>query len=64
MAVPLALNMIGPLDQEDRHALIAGKPMFRWHAGHEDLYVGQQNDARVLLLRGEAGRPIVDCSDF
>ena len=26
------------------------KPIFEWHAEHEDLYVGQQNAARVLLL--------------
>ena len=33
-------------------ALIAAGPIFRWHAAHEDLYVGQQNAARVLLLAG------------
>ena len=30
--------------------LIAAKPVFHWHAKHEDLYVGQKNAARVLLL--------------
>lgn len=49
----LALNMHGTLDQEDRQALLAGRPIFQWHARHEDLYVGQQNAARVLLLRGD-----------
>ncbi len=50
----LALNMHGTMDQEDRHALLAGRPVFQWHAEHEDLYVGQQNAARVLLLRGDS----------
>jgi hypothetical protein len=49
----LALNMHGTMDQEDRQALLAGGPVFQWHARHEDLYVGQQNAARVLLLRGD-----------
>ncbi len=50
----LALNMHGTMDQEDRQALLAGRPIFQWHAKHEDLYVGQQNAARVLLLRGDS----------
>ena len=50
----LALNMHGTFDQEDRQALLAGRPIFQWHARHEDLYVGQQNAARVLLLRGDS----------
>jgi len=50
----LALNMHGTMDQEDRQALLAGRPIFQWHAAHEDLYVGQQNAARVLLLRGDS----------
>ena len=29
---------------------MAARPVFQWHAQHEDLYVGQQNAARVLLL--------------
>lgn len=49
----LALNMHGTLDQEDQQALLAGRPIFQWHARHEDLYVDQQNAARVLLLRGD-----------
>ncbi len=47
-----ALNMHGTMDQEDRGALIAARPVFEWHAAHEDLYVGQQSAARVLLLSG------------
>lgn len=48
-AVP-ALNMHGTMDQEDRRALLAARPVFQWHAQHEDLYVGQESAARVLLL--------------
>ena len=49
---PPALAIVGPMNQEDRNALIAAKPVFEWHAAHEDLYVGQRNAARVLLLAG------------
>jgi hypothetical protein len=50
---PPALAMLGTMDQEDRSALLAARPVFQWHARHEDLYVGQQSAARVLLLPGE-----------
>lgn len=46
----LAQNMHGTMDQEDRSFLEAARPLFRWHAEHEDLYVGQENAGRVLLL--------------
>jgi hypothetical protein len=49
---PPAFAMVGPIDQQDRHGLIAARPVFRWHAGNEDLYVGQKSAARVLLLAG------------
>ena len=49
---PPAFAMVGTMDQQDRHGLIAAKPVFEWHAAHEDLYVGQKNAARVLLLAG------------
>lgn len=49
---PPAMAMLGTMDQEDRQALIAARPVFAWHARHEDLYVDQRNAARVLLLRG------------
>ena len=49
---PPAFAMVGPMDQQDRHGLIAARPIFEWHAEHEDLYVGQRNAARVLLLAG------------
>jgi hypothetical protein len=42
--------VLGTLDQEDRTSLAAARPVFRWHAEHEDLYVGQRSAARVLLL--------------
>ena len=45
-----ALNMHGTLDQEDRSALAAARAVFQWHARHQELYVGQQSAARVLLL--------------
>src|SRR5688572_26804057 len=47
---PPAFAMVGPMDQQDRRGLIAARPVFRWHAEHEDLYVGQRNAARILLL--------------
>ena len=49
---PPAFAMVGPINQQDRHGLIAAKPIFQWHKKHEDLYVGQKNAARVLLLAG------------
>jgi hypothetical protein len=49
---PPAMAVVGTMDQEDRAALEAARPIYRWHAAHEDLYVGQQSAARVLLLRG------------
>ncbi|MPY86561.1 MAG: hypothetical protein GEU99_01410 [Luteitalea sp.] len=50
---PPAMAMLGTMDQEDRHGLLAAQPVFRWHAQHEDLYVGQESAARVLLLGGD-----------
>jgi hypothetical protein len=49
---PPAMAVVGTMDQEDRAALVAARPIYRWHAAHQDLYVGQQSAARVLLLRG------------
>lgn len=45
----LCQNMHGTMDQEDRTFLEAAKPLFAWHAEHEDLYTGQQNAGRVML---------------
>jgi Hypothetical glycosyl hydrolase 6 len=47
---PPAFVVVGTMHQQDRHGLLAAKPIFEWHARHEDLYVGQQNAGRVLLL--------------
>lgn len=52
---PPALVVLGDFDQEDRTSLIAARPIFAWHAAHEDLYVGQESAARVLLLYGDGG---------
>jgi hypothetical protein len=49
---PPAFAMVGPINQQDRHGLIAAKPVFLWHKDREDLYVGQKNAARILLLAG------------
>jgi len=51
---PPAIVVSGPMAQQDRSGLLAAKPIFDWHAHHEDLYVGQKNGARVMLLaRGD-----------
>jgi hypothetical protein len=47
---PPAVVVVGTMAQLDRNGLIAAKPVFEWHKRHEDLYVGQVNAARVLLL--------------
>lgn len=49
-----AYAMTGTFDQYDRTALGAAKEIFAWHKANEDLYLGQQNAARVLLI-GAAG---------
>ena len=49
---PPAIAVVGTMDQQDRQGLLAARPVFQWHARHEDLYVGQKNAARVLLLPG------------
>jgi hypothetical protein len=45
-----ALNMHGTMDQEDRMALDAARPIYRQLLGQKDYYVGQQSAARVLLM--------------
>ena len=47
---PPAVVVVGTMTQQDRTGLLAAKPVFAWHARHEDLYVGQKNAARVLLM--------------
>jgi hypothetical protein len=41
---------VGTLDQEDMSGINAVRPVFKWHADHQDLYAGQESAARVLLL--------------
>ena len=48
-----ALVLPGTMDQQDRTAIDAARPVFRWLADHEAHFVGQESAARVLLL----GRP-------
>lgn len=43
---------LGTLDQEDMTGVLAARLVFAFHAKHEDLYVGQENLARVLLYTG------------
>ena len=50
---PPAVAVVGTMSQQDRQGLEAAKPIFQWHARHEDLYVGQRNAGRVLLLATE-----------
>jgi len=46
-----AINMHGTIgEQQDRTALAAARPIFRWLKDHQDYFVGQQSEARVLLL--------------
>ena len=47
-----AFVVVGTLDQEDRTGILAARPVFKFNAEHEDLYVGQESAARVLLLSG------------
>jgi hypothetical protein len=47
-ALTLAVN--GTFDHEDRQAIEAARPIFRWAADNEQYYSGQQSAARVLLL--------------
>lgn len=49
---PAAMNVHGTLQQEDRTALEAGRPVFAWLKQYEKYFVGQQSEARVLLLGG------------
>jgi hypothetical protein len=40
----------GTLDQQDRQALDAARPIFRWLAENQQYYAGEQSAAQVLLL--------------
>ena len=46
-----AFVVLGTYDtQLDRTAVNAARPVFQWHKKHEDLYVDQHNQGRVLLV--------------
>ena len=47
-----AINVHGTLEQEDRTALDAARPIYRWLKEHENYYVAQYPESRVLLLGG------------
>src|SRR5262249_55272066 len=49
---PPAIVVSGPMAQQDRTGLVAAKPIFDWHAHHEELYVGQKNAATVIVGPG------------
>lgn len=51
----LALAINGTFDQQDRQALDAAQPVFRWSGEHEEFYAEQQSAARVILLGSPAG---------
>jgi hypothetical protein len=50
----LALAINGTFDQQDRQALDAARPVFRWIAERESYYTGQESAARVILLGAPA----------
>ena len=50
----LTFEVNGTLDQQDRQAIEAVKPIFRWVAANEKYYAGQSSAARVLLLGAPA----------
>ena len=51
----LTFEVNGTLDLQDRQALEAVKPIFRWAAANQQYYAGQSSAARVLLLGAPAG---------
>jgi hypothetical protein len=52
-----AMNMHGLMDQQDRHAIDAARPVYQWLAANQQYYAGQRSLARVLLLgKPPAGR--------
>jgi hypothetical protein len=51
-AAAFAVN--GTLEQQDRQAVEAARPVFEWLARNEQYFSGQQSEARVILL-GQPG---------
>ena len=51
---PAAFNIHGTLEQQDRTAVEAARPVFAWLKQNEKYFTGQSSAARVLLLGGGA----------
>jgi Hypothetical glycosyl hydrolase 6 len=47
-----AINVHGTLEQQDRTALDTARPIYRWLKEHQNYFVGQYPEARVVLLGG------------
>lgn len=47
-----ALNVHGMFEQQDRMTLEAARPIYRFLKEHQNYYVGQMPEARVLLMGG------------
>lgn len=45
-----AFNVHGTLQQEDRTAVEAARPIYRWLKEHQEYFVGERSAARVVLL--------------
>lgn len=54
----------GTLDQQDRQALEAIRPVFQFAAANERHYVGQSSAARVVLLGNPAAGPAANLESF
>jgi hypothetical protein len=54
--------VIGGVDQTDDNAFKGARPAFKFHRDHEDIYVRQENAARVLLLDTPAP-PLTEAGD-
>jgi hypothetical protein len=48
-----AFVVLGTLDQPDETATEAVRPVFRWHAQHQDLLAGASNAGRIILYAAE-----------
>ncbi len=59
-----ALNMHGTMEQEDRMALLAARPVYRFLKEHAAEYVGERNETRVLLLGRAAHAPEASVRGF
>jgi uncharacterized lipoprotein YddW (UPF0748 family) len=51
------LYLNGDMSQNDGNAVKGARSPFQFHKEHEELYVRQENAARVLLLEGAGGGP-------